>query len=74
MHDAAWTAEQIKQFQDYWDTEFAGDLAKRRRAKFVTGDTASRVHQTKGPSHKDDFDEWLVRIICFAFSVPRNGL
>ena len=29
------TPEQIKQFQDYWDTEFAGDLAKRRRAKFV---------------------------------------
>ena len=24
---ASWTPEQIKQFQDYWDTEFAGDLA-----------------------------------------------
>ena len=36
----AWTPDQIKQFQDYWDTEFAGDLAKRRRAKFVPGDTA----------------------------------
>ncbi len=66
----SWTPEQIKQFQDYWDTEFAGDLAKRRRAKFVPGDTASRVHQTKEPQHKDDFDEWLARIICFAFSVP----
>jgi len=33
-----WTPDQIKQFQDYWDTEFAGDLAKRRRAKFVPGD------------------------------------
>jgi hypothetical protein len=66
----SWTPDQIKQFQDYWDTEFAGDLAKRRRAKFVPGDTASRVHQTKEPSHKDDFDEWLARIICFAFSVP----
>ncbi len=66
----SWTPEQIKQFQDYWDTEFAGDLAKRRRAKFVPGDSASRVHQTKEPDHKDDFDEWLARIICFAFSVP----
>ena len=26
--------------------------------------------QTKEPQHKDDFDEWLARIICFAFSVP----
>jgi hypothetical protein len=65
-----WTPDQIKQFQDYWDTEFAGDLAKRRRAKFVPGDTAAKVVQTKEPSHKDDFDEWLARIICYAFSVP----
>jgi hypothetical protein len=65
-----WTPDQIKQFQDYWDTEFSGDLARRRRAKFVPGDTASRVHQTKEPEHKDEFDEWLARIICYAFSVP----
>jgi Phage portal protein len=65
-----WTPDQIKQFQDYWDTEFAGDLAKRRRAKFVPGEAAAKVVQTKEPSHKDDFDEWLARIICYAFSVP----
>jgi phage portal protein BeeE len=67
---ASWTPEQIKQFQDYWDTEFAGDLARRRRAKFVPGDSARTVHQTKEPQHKDDFDEWLARIVCFAFSMP----
>ena len=49
---------------------FAGDLAKRRRAKFVPGESAVRVHQTKEPEHKQDFDEWLARIICYAFSVP----
>jgi hypothetical protein len=65
-----WTPDQIKQFQDYWDQEFSGDLAKRRRAKFVPGDTASKVHETKEPEHKNDFDEWLARIICYAFSVP----
>jgi hypothetical protein len=62
-----WTPDQIRQFQDYWDTEFTGDLARRRRAKFVPGDTAVKVHQTKEPEHKDDFDEWLARIICYAF-------
>ena len=66
----SWTPDQIKQFQDYWDTEFAGDLARRRRAKFVPGEAAAKVVQTKEPSHKDDFDEWLARIICYAFSVP----
>jgi hypothetical protein len=66
----SWTPDQIRQFQDYWDTEFSGDLAKRRRAKFVPGDTASKVHQTKEPEQKNEFDEWLARIICFAFSIP----
>jgi hypothetical protein len=28
------------------------------------------VVQTKEPEHKQDFDEWLARIICYAFSVP----
>jgi hypothetical protein len=65
-----WTPDQIKQFQDYWDTEFSGDLAKRRRAKFVPGETAARVVQTKEPEQKNDFDEWLARIVCYAFSVP----
>ncbi len=65
-----WTPDQIRQFQDYWDTEFAGDLARRRRAKFVPGDSAVKVHQTKEPEQKNDFDEWLARVICYAFSVP----
>ena len=67
---AGWTPDQIRQFQDYWDTEFVGDLARRRRAKFVPGESAVKVHQTKEPEHKQDFDEWLARIICYAFSVP----
>jgi hypothetical protein len=37
--------------------------------KFVPGDTAAKVHQTKEPEQKNEFDEWLARIICFAFSV-----
>jgi hypothetical protein len=37
----------------------------------VPGETAAKVVQTKEPQHKDDFDEWLARIICFAISVPR---
>jgi hypothetical protein len=36
----------------------------------VPGETAAKVVQTKEPQHKDDFEEWLARIICFAFSVP----
>src|SRR5580692_10227501 len=77
-----WTPDQIKQFQDSpsltlprkrgregWGVRRRPGQA-RRRAKFVPGETAAKVVQTKEPQHKDDFDEWLARIICFAFSVP----
>jgi Phage portal protein len=66
---STWTVQQIRDFQDYWDTEFSGDLAKRRRAKFVPGEVARGVHQTKEPDQKNVFDEWLARVICYAFSV-----
>ena len=36
----------------------------------MPGDTAAKVVQTKELQHKDDFDEWLAHIACFAFSVP----
>jgi hypothetical protein len=34
----------------------------------VPGEAAAKVVQTKEPAHKDDFDEWLARIICYAFA------
>ncbi|QGM48008.1 phage portal protein [Methylocystis heyeri] len=65
----SWTPDQIKNFQDYWDAYFTGDLAARRRAKFVPGGVAKTFIQTKEPELKNLFDEWLARIVCYAFSV-----
>ncbi len=65
----AWTPDQIKNFQDYWDLYFTGDLARRRRAKFVPGGVARTFIQTKEPELKNAFDEWIARVVCFAFSV-----
>jgi hypothetical protein len=64
-----WTPDQIKNFQDYWDAYFSGDLATRRRAKFVPGGVAKTFIQTKEPELKNLFDEWLARVVCYAFSV-----
>jgi hypothetical protein len=64
----AWTPDQIKNFQDYWDLYFTGDLA-RRRAKFVPGGVARTFIQTKEPELKNAFDEWIARVVCFAFSI-----
>lgn len=63
-----WSMDQIKQFQDYFDSLMSGDLAMRRKAKFVPADFT--YHEVRQPPLKDLYDEWLTRIICFAFSVP----
>ena len=62
-----WNPDQIKRFQEYWDSVLEGNTASRRHAKFVPG--GMDITLTKGDSLKDEFDEWLTRIVCFAFSV-----
>jgi hypothetical protein len=63
-----WNPDQIASFQRYWDEELAGNTANRRHARFVP--EGVNYTQLKTAPLKDDFDEWLVRIICFAFSLP----
>ena len=62
-----WTTEQIKQFQTYWDALMEGSTAQRRHAKFVPGDM--KYQPTKDSTLKDMYDEWLARVVCFAFSI-----
>lgn len=65
----SWTGEQIAQFQQWWDTMMEGDTAQRRHLKFVPTD-ASKIQmlKTSEDTLKTPFDEWLVRIVCYAFS------
>lgn len=70
----SWTPDQIASYQKYWDAYFDGDLGRRRRAKFVPGGVAKTFVQTKEPELKGAFDEWLARIVCFAFSISPQAL
>lgn len=70
--DPSWTAEQIKEFQTWFDSVLAGDTAARRRMTFVPGD-AAKMQFTKDPQLKDEFDEWLARVVCYSFSVPPSA-
>jgi hypothetical protein len=65
-----WNPDQIKAFQDYWDQTFSGNGAARRHAKFVPGGVGKTFIQTKEAELKNVFDEWLARVISFAFSIP----
>ena len=63
---------QIREFQEYWDALLEGNLATRRHARFVPGEIAKNYIATKEPGLKDDYDEWLTRIVCYAFSVANQ--
>jgi PAS domain-containing protein len=63
-----WTVEQIATFQRYWDA-LMENAANRRRMKFVpAGMNYWPIH----PDNQllDQFDEWLARIVAYAFSLP----
>ena len=69
-----WTPDQIASYQKYWDAYFSGESGRRRRAKFVPGAAAHSFVQTKEPELKTVFDDWLARLVCFAFSVSPQAL
>jgi portal protein len=62
-----WSADQINEFQDWFDSALAGNLARRRRITFVP--ECGNLQFTRDPSLKDELDEWITRIVCYAFSV-----
>lgn len=63
-----WNAEQIRQFQEWFDSVLAGNTGARTRLVWAPSGTAYQAF-TEAP-YKDEFDEWLARIVCYAFSLP----
>jgi hypothetical protein len=61
-----WTMQQIGEFQEYWDTVLSGNTAERRHARFVPAEF--KYQPMRDAPLKDDFDEWLARVVCYAFS------
>lgn len=64
-----WDIAQIKEWQNYFDALMRGDPNKKRSIRFMAGDMAKTYKETKQPPLKDMFDEWLMRLICYAFSI-----
>ncbi len=63
-----WTPEQIERFQVVWDALNA-DQRTRSKMKFVPG--GMRFQQTVNDTMlMGPVDEWLARVICYAFSLP----
>lgn len=63
-----WTVDQTKDWQEWMDANFGGNLAERR--KILWAPAGSKYAAFKEPPLKDEFDEWVARIVCYAFSLP----
>lgn len=66
-----WSAEQIRQFQEWFDATLAGNMAQRTR--LVWGPSGVKYQPFKEAPYKDDVDEWLARVVCKAFSLSPNA-
>lgn len=66
---ATWTPDQVRQFQDWFDSMLQGNTGERRRARFVPGDVAKGYIPTKPTELFGAAEEWLVRVMCYAFNV-----
>jgi hypothetical protein len=62
-----WSADQITEFQNWFDSALAGNLATRRRITFVP--ECGEIQFTRDPMLKDPLDEWITRIVCYAFGL-----
>ena len=62
-----WVPKQIADFQLLWDSMNEGNTAARRKMRFIP--SLKDIVFPKEAVLKDEYDEWLARIVCFAFSI-----
>jgi len=64
-----WNPDQIKQAQQWMDQLTAPGA--RHKVRIIPG---GEFTQLRDPKLKDEMDDWLARIICYAFSLPPGAL
>lgn len=64
-----WSPENIRTFQDYFDTLLVGDIAKLRRIKFMPSPGGTPIYEFRRPDAASaaQFDEWMLKMTCWAF-------
>lgn len=72
---SSWTPDQVQRFQDYFDNLYSGNLAMRRRMKFLASDKGKESYiPVREPALTNEMDAWLARVICLALSYPVSAL
>ncbi len=62
-----WTIEQVTKFNDWYQDKLSGNLGERRKVQALPGDV--KPYDVRAAVLKDEYDEWLARVCCYAFSV-----
>ncbi len=65
---SSWGADAIRTLQEAWDARLSGEAALKSKLYWAPAET--KYQPFKDSPLKDDFDEWLARIVCYAFSLP----
>ncbi len=63
-----WNPDQIAQFQAWFNSVLVGNLANRRGVRFLPGGKRP-PYESKKEALTDATDEWLIRVMCFAFGL-----
>ena len=61
------TQDGIKAFEDRFNNILSGNAGERRKVPFLP--SGSKIEALKEAPLKDEFDEWIARIICFSFGL-----
>lgn len=69
-----WHTDQIKSFQNWFDEMLSGNLRNKRKLIFVPGASGSKIEWAKKEALTDETEEYLIRVLCFAFSCSAQGL
>ena len=64
---STWTTQDIAEFKVWWDSVLEGNLPNRRGTQFVPD--GAKPFDMKEKALTDETDQWLIRIMCFAFGL-----
>jgi hypothetical protein len=67
---AGWTPDQVAAFQAHLDVTLAGNVGVKSRIRLMPSDSKPfDIKNANGELLKTDEDEWVTRLVCYAFSV-----
>lgn len=68
--------DKIERYQQYFNSMLSGNLQRRNQAIFLpsAGSGKDQVILPKQDVLKDEYDDFLIRLVCYAFSVSPSAL